>query len=176
MFAKRFEALLAANVAKTDLSRSPDDITQRFESLRGYRLLPAGRAKNVTHLSPAQMAAAILSVATVKPGFAGLAGKVLSGLRPVGARQASFQGCATLGVAVESLIGNPVLANSLLELRVSDSEIYTNAQLRTREHLSYRVSGVSTRPGITALTVILYCPSSKAADFINPRMPHFEAE
>jgi hypothetical protein len=49
MFAKRFESLLSAELAKTDLSqRQPDDIALRFESLRGYRLLPAGRSKNVT--------------------------------------------------------------------------------------------------------------------------------
>jgi hypothetical protein len=52
MYAKRFESLLAAEVGKTDLSqRAPDDMAQRFESLRGYRLLPAGRTKNVTPLS-----------------------------------------------------------------------------------------------------------------------------
>src|SRR5260370_6201078 len=140
MFAKRFESLLSAEVAKTDLSqRPPDDIAQRFESLRGYRLLPAGRTKNVTHLSPAQMAAAVLSIATVKPGFAGLAGKTLSGLRPVGGVQASFQGCATLGDAVESLLENPVMLASLLELRVYDSEIYINAH--GRGAITYRSGG-----------------------------------
>ncbi len=85
MYAKRFESLLATEAGKTDLSqRTPDDMAQRFESLRGYRLLPAGRTKNVTPLSLPQMAAAILAIATVKPEFAGLAGKTLSNLRPVG--------------------------------------------------------------------------------------------
>lgn len=43
MYAKRFQSLLAGEVGKTDLSqRAPDDMAQRFESLRGYRLLPAG--------------------------------------------------------------------------------------------------------------------------------------
>jgi hypothetical protein len=61
MYARRFESLLADEVGKTDLSqRAPDDIARRFESLRDYRLLPAGRAKNVTPLSFVQMAAAIL--------------------------------------------------------------------------------------------------------------------
>jgi hypothetical protein len=128
--------------------------------LRGYRLLPAGRTKNVTHLSPAQMAAAVLSVATVKPGFAGLAGKVLSGLRPVGGVQASFQGCATLGVAVESLLGNPVLADSLLELRVSDSEIYTNAH--GRGAITYRSGGsVMTAYYVHQNAVSLFQPGAE---------------
>ena len=131
MFARRFESLLAEEVAKTDLSqRAPDDMPQRFESLRGYRLLPAGRTKNVTPLSLAQMATAILAIATVRPGYAGLAGKTLSSLRPVGGVEASFQKSATLVSAVECLLQIPVALDSLLELRVSDSEFYTNAHGR----------------------------------------------
>src|ERR1700722_17338018 len=92
MYARRFESLLAEEVGKTDLSqRAPDDMPQRFESLRGYRLLPAGRTKNVTPLSRSQMAAAFLSGATTRPGFAGLAAKVLSDLRAAGGERASFQ-------------------------------------------------------------------------------------
>ena len=83
MYARRFESLLAEEVGKTDLSqRAPDDIPQRFESLRGYRLLPRGRTKNVTPLSLAQMATAILAIATVKPGYAGLAGKTSAAFAP----------------------------------------------------------------------------------------------
>ena len=76
------------------------------------------------------MATAILAITTVKPGFAGLAGKTLGSLRPVGGAEASFQKCATLGSAVECLLQNPAALDSLLELRVSDSEIYTNAHGR----------------------------------------------
>ncbi|MEY2527467.1 MAG: hypothetical protein QOE73_2238 [Verrucomicrobiota bacterium] len=131
MYAKRFESLLAGKVGKTHLSqRAPDDMRQRFESLRGYGLLPAGRTKNVTPLSHSQMAATILAIVTAKPGYAGLAGKTLSGLRPVGGLEASFQKCATFGNAVEALLQNPAALDSLLELRVSDSEIYTNAHGR----------------------------------------------
>ena len=32
------------------------------------------------------------------------------------------------------------------------------------------------RPGMTAFTVILCTPSSSAADFMSPMMPHLEAE
>jgi len=131
MYARRFESLLAEEVGKTDLSqRAPDDMPLRFESLRGYRLLPSGRTKNVTPLSLAQMATAILAIATVKPGYAGLAGKTLSSLRSVGGVEASFQRCVTLGSAVQCLLQSPAALDSFLELRVSDSEIYTNAHGR----------------------------------------------
>ena len=127
MYARRFESLLAGVVGKTDLGqRAPNDMPVRFESLRGFRLLPSGRTKNVTPLSLPQMATAILAIATVKPGYAGLAGKTLSSLRPVGGLAASFQECATLGLAVQCLLQSPAALNSFLELRVSDSEIYTN--------------------------------------------------
>jgi hypothetical protein len=131
MYARRFESLLAEEVGKTDLSqRAPDDMPSRFESLRGYRLLPSGRTKNVTPLSLTQMATAILAIATVKPGYAGLAGKTLSSLRSVGGVEASFQRCVTLGSAVQCLLQSPAALDSFLELRVSDSEIYTNAHGR----------------------------------------------
>jgi hypothetical protein len=131
MLARRLETLLAQEAAKTDLARRPpDDMPRRFESLRGYRLLPTGRTKNVTHLTLAQIAAAILSVATVRPGYAGLAGTILTKLRPVGGIDASFQTCANLGSAVEHLIENPAGCDSFIELRISDSEIYTNANGR----------------------------------------------
>ncbi|WP_441234480.1 methylamine utilization protein MauJ [Bradyrhizobium sp. 930_D9_N1_4] len=118
-------------VGKTSLSqRAPDDMAQRFESLRGFGLLPAGRTKNVTPLSLSQIAATILAVVAVKPGYAGLAGKTLGGLRPVGGIDAAFQQCATLGQAVEMLLQTSAALDALLELRVSESEIYTNAHGR----------------------------------------------
>ena len=60
MLARRLKSLLTKEAADTDLSkRAPDDIARRFESLRGYRLLPAGRTKNVTHLTLTQIATAV---------------------------------------------------------------------------------------------------------------------
>lgn len=116
MLARRLESLLAVETAKTDLSpRMPDDMVQRFESLRGSRLLPVGRTKNATHLSRVQMAAAVLSTVTVRPGFAGLAATILSKLQPVGGAAASFHGCATLGDAVERLLEDPDARKALLE-------------------------------------------------------------
>jgi len=131
MFANRFASLLTDEGSNTDLApREPADIYHRFESLRGYRLLPIGRTKNVTHLSSAQMAAAILSTVTTKPGFAGPAATMLKGLRPVGGTAASFNGCGSLGEAVGCLIENSEALASFVELRVSDSEIYTSAHGR----------------------------------------------
>ncbi len=74
MLANALASILSEEFRKTDVSGwTHGDISERFEQLRGYRLLPTGRTKNVTHLSPAEIAAGILSMATVKTGFAGLA-------------------------------------------------------------------------------------------------------
>jgi hypothetical protein len=76
MLAKRLASLLTEESRKTDLSEKAfDDIAERFEKLRGFRLLPIGRTKNITHLTTAQIVAGILSIATAKPGYAGLAAK-----------------------------------------------------------------------------------------------------
>lgn len=131
MIAKRLETILANEARKTDLSqRSPADMVQRFQSLRGSRLLPKGRGKNAQHLSLAEIVAGIFSIATVKPGFSGLASKVLKDLRPVGGIEYSFERCATFGKAVETVLDNPDTLNSLIEIRVSDSEIYKNGYCR----------------------------------------------
>jgi hypothetical protein len=131
MLARRLESLLAGDVIRTDLSqRMPDDISQRFESLRGYRHLPVGRTKNATHLSPTQIVAAIFSIGTVRPGYAALAATILKDLLPVGGADASFRGSATFGKAVECLLEDPSAFESLLEVRLSDREIYTNAHCR----------------------------------------------
>jgi hypothetical protein len=82
MLARQLETLLAEEFGKTDLSECmPGDVAQRFDSLRDYRLLPTGRTKNVTHLTVPHIVSAILSLVTVKPGFAGLAAKVLASRR-----------------------------------------------------------------------------------------------
>jgi hypothetical protein len=47
---------------------------------------------------------------------------------------------------------------------------------RLRVALLMAREGVSMSPGTTALTVMPYRPSSNAADFMRPMIPHFEAE
>lgn len=162
MFARRFESLLAGEIANTDLSqRAPGDMAQRFESLRGYRLLPRGRTKNITHLSVSQMCAAILASTTDKPGYAGLAGRTLSGLRPVGGAASSFQKGATLGQAVASLLQDTTALNSVIEVRVSNSEIYTNAH--GRGVITYRSDGgqIATTYYVHPNAVSLFGPGAE---------------
>ena len=127
MLANRLVTLLGN--AAVGMSLSPPshaDITERFESLRGFALLPAGRQKNIQHLSLTQIIAAILSLATTKPGLAGLAAKSMMDLRPVGGFEIAFERCTHFGEALERLIESPFALKSLIEVRVSDGEIFTN--------------------------------------------------
>jgi len=49
MLAKRLASLLTKESRKTDLSEwAFDDIAERFEKLRRFRLLRIGRTKNIT--------------------------------------------------------------------------------------------------------------------------------
>jgi hypothetical protein len=128
MISKRLETFLAIASAKVDISqRSPADMVQRFQALRGYGLLPKGRGKNAQHLSPTQIVAGILSIIPVKPGFAGLVSKVLMNLRPVGGVNASFKQCPTFGKALEAILEAPDALDSIIAIRASDSEVGINS-------------------------------------------------
>lgn len=156
MLAKQLEAILANEAGKTDLShRSPADLMQRFQNLREYELLPESRGKNAQHLSLSEIVAGILSIATVKPGFSGLASKVLKDLLPVGGIELSFERCATFGKAIEAILDNPNALNSLIEIRLSDSEIYTNGPCRaTIEYLSGDTKKTANYVGKLAVSLL----------------------
>lgn len=140
MLANALASILSDEFRKTDVSGwAFADIAERFERLRGYRLLPTGRTKNVTHLSPAEIVAGILSAVTVKPGFAGLAAHTLIRLNPVGGPSASFHGGETLGQSLQALVTNSEALSDLIEVRISDSEMYTNAHGRAA--ITYQSDG-----------------------------------
>lgn len=140
MIAKHLESIIAEEVRKTDIpQRSQADIVQRFQHVRGFGLLPRGRGKNAQHLSPKEVAAGVLSIATEKPGFAGLAAQILLNLRPVGGVGASFQSSKTFGKAIEQIITDSNALKSLLEVRMSVSEFYKNSN--GRASIQYEMNG-----------------------------------
>jgi hypothetical protein len=143
MFARNLETFLRGEFETTGLHHRPfEDISQRFETLRGYRLLPQGRDKYTTVLTLNQIVAGVLALVTQKPGFAGLSALTLKDLRPVGETAASFEACASFGDAIGVILSSPVARKAVLEVRISDSEIYTNAH--GRASIEYLV-GDSTR-------------------------------
>lgn len=105
MFAKSLEYILAERLQGSDfLPDGIPEVSARFESLRAYGLLPRGRENRVKRLSNAEIAAGILSLVSLRPGWAGHAAIVLKDLRPVGGQQASCWGAETLMAAIETIL------------------------------------------------------------------------
>lgn len=101
--------------------RGAFDLTQkRFESLRGYGLLPRGRENAGVRLSGEQIANAVLGFCHPLPGFAGHASLILGDLRPVGGLRASYRGATQLSGEIAKLIeeGDPKRSLSRLTLSV----------------------------------------------------------
>ena len=125
MIAKRLEALIMDTAG-----RSETEMVQRFQKLRDSGLLPKSRGKNADDLSHDEIFSGILSVIAARPGYAGLTAKFLRDLRPVGGVEASFADAKTFGKAIQALFNDPDALNALLEIRVSDSEVYKNSHGR----------------------------------------------
>jgi hypothetical protein len=77
---------------------------KRFESLRGYNLLPRGRENANVRMSNEQIANAVLGFAHPMPGFAGHASLILGDLRPVGGPKGCFENASDLKRVVAALI------------------------------------------------------------------------
>ena len=121
MIAKRLENLLAD---ATQLHHS--ELVQRFQNLRDFGVLPKSRGRNAEELSSEAIASGILSIVSDRPGFAGTSAIVLQKLRPVGGVSASYAGCGNFLRALVHLIEDEQAIENLVEIRISDSEIYTN--------------------------------------------------
>ena len=99
--------------------RAFEETQKRFESLRGYALVPRGRENAGVRLSNEQIARAVLGFVHPLPGFAGHASLCLGDLRPVGGAEASFRKEPTLRDAVAALIGTGDENSDLLRLTLS---------------------------------------------------------
>lgn len=128
MFAKNLEALLSELCEKSDVSPGhPKDIAVRFDALRGCSLLPRGRKYRGKILTVNQIAAAIFSLASSEPGWAGHAGIILSNLRPVGGPDASFLGSVNLLQAIEFLLSDSNARSRVIGLSISLAEVAINS-------------------------------------------------
>ncbi|OEC93380.1 methylamine utilization protein MauJ [Rhizobium sp. YK2] len=96
-----------------------DQTQRRFETLRGYDLLPRGRENAGQRLSDAQIANAVLSFGHPLPDFGGHASLIFGDLRPVGGEHSSYLGTKTLRDAVAALIGGARGVSDLVRLTLS---------------------------------------------------------
>jgi hypothetical protein len=125
MKAKQLETTIGS-----ELGLGEAEMVQRFQSLRDMRLLPVSRGRNAEHLTRSGIVSGLLSVVAERPGFAGLTTKILRGLRPVGGPKRAFAQAETFAGALEAALDNETLLSSVLEIRITDNEVYTNSNGR----------------------------------------------
>jgi hypothetical protein len=128
MFAINLASLLFELSAGSDMgARTPAEMLERLESLRGYRRIPSGRERRVQQLTSTEIAAAILGLVPPNPKWAGHVSLVLSSLRPVGGAAASFKGAVTLQETIEKILTDATARKSVIRLMVSGAESGTNS-------------------------------------------------
>lgn len=142
MRAKQLEAMLSE-----ELEIGEAEMVQRFQKLRDYRLLTTSRGRNAEDISYQEIVLGLCSIVAERPGFAGHTATILRDLRPVGGSDSAFAKAPTFGQAMVALLENETLLDTLVEIRISDSEIYTNSHGRAaivfkdrdRENVTYYV-------------------------------------
>lgn len=136
MLAEQLETILRELCRKADASLPEQgEITTRFSALRGYGRLPRGRENRGRPLSDCQIAAAVLGLASVLPGWAGHAAAILERLQPVGGVGAGFGRAATFGDAIVATLQDAGLRGSVIAVRMSLAEGGTNSNgLASVEH------------------------------------------
>lgn len=159
MIARQLEAILEDEISNIHMSSQPyGHVSTRFDKLRGYNLLPKGRVRNAKHLTHEEIAAGILSLVAPEIGFSGHTALILKSLHPVGGPDAAFQNAETFCKALEAIVANPAVLETLIKVTVSDSEIYTNSHGRAaiyyksgdEEKVTYYVdrhAGTLLKPG-----------------------------
>jgi hypothetical protein len=128
MYAKNLERILYLLCKNSDVSHStPDEFSERFESLRGSALLPRGRERRESLLDNKQISAAILGLVSMRPSWAAHGAIVLADLRPVGGTGASFFDAPSLSDAVQVLLENESARKGFVRLFTTLSETGTNS-------------------------------------------------
>ena len=125
MIAKQLEVILG-----TELKVGEAEMVQRFQKLRDARMLPVSRGRNAEDVTPDAIVSGLLSVVAERPAFTAQVVKMLRQLRPVGGSVKAFAGGNTLGEALSSALNDKATLDTVKEIRLSESEVYTNAHGR----------------------------------------------
>ncbi len=144
MFAKNLEITLTSLSEKSDVSGvSPNEMADRFKTLRANRKLPYGRERRDQALTNGEIAAAILGLASNNPEWAGHVAIVLCNLRAVGRVDASFFGNSTLQKSIERILTDVTARKSVIGLTISGAESGTNSHGHAT--LSYGFSALGVK-------------------------------
>jgi hypothetical protein len=128
MYAKNLTRILGLLNQNSDVSySSPQEMEQRFESIRRYGRLPRGRERRDEKLSSYHIAAAIFGLVPTHPGWAGHVATVLEGLRPVGGADASFFMAETISDVVSVLLADKDARTSFIRMTLTIAETGMNS-------------------------------------------------
>jgi hypothetical protein len=125
MIAKQLEVTLG-----TELNVGEAEMVQRFQNLRDARMLPVSRGRNAEDITVDAIVSGLLSIVAERPAFAAQVVNMLRHLRPVGGSANAFAGANTLGQALFAVLNDEATLDTVKEIRLSESEIYTNAHGR----------------------------------------------
>ncbi|RTL50060.1 MAG: hypothetical protein EKK40_13780 [Bradyrhizobiaceae bacterium] len=92
---------------------------QRFETLRGYGLLPRGRENAGVRLTDEQISSAVLGFLPTLPGWAGHVSLLVGGLCAVGGPSASVRESKTLLRSIAAVIANDEACRSVVSFALS---------------------------------------------------------
>lgn len=162
MYAKNLERVLYLLCEHSDLSHSAgDEFAERFKSLRGSALLPRGRERREDPLTNKQIAAAVLGLVSLRPGWAALGAIILADLRPVGGTGASFFGAPSLSDAVQMLLEDELARKRFIRLSTTLCE--TGKHSNGGAMISYERDGTTCRAYfVSKLAVSLLTPGREA--------------
>ena len=116
MYARPLSEILHRALAEPEAF---DDTLKRFESLRGYGLLPRPRESAGVRLSDEQIASAVLGFVPILPEWAGHVSLFLGSLCAVGGPTASFRGTVTLLDSIASVIAEDEACRSIISFSLS---------------------------------------------------------
>lgn len=98
------------------------DMVTRFQALRKSSLLSRSRGKNAEDLSHDEVVSGILSMVSVRPGYAALAAKVIRDLKPVGLPEDAFARAPSLGEALLRALEDPSVRATISQITLSDAD------------------------------------------------------
>jgi hypothetical protein len=128
MYAKNLARILGFLCQNSDVSySSPQEMDQRFDSMRRYGQLPRGRERRDEKLSGQHIAAALFGLVPTHPGWAGHVATVLNGLRPVGGADASFRMAETISDVAVVLLKDEDARKSFIRMTLTIAETGMNS-------------------------------------------------
>jgi hypothetical protein len=107
------------SIIESEMFVGSSEMTQRFQYLRNYGLLPNDKGQAARDLSNDEIVSGILSVLDMRPSYAGLIAKCTKSLLPVRGVTYSYRGARNFGEALCLMLEN---SEDVIEIKVKGIE------------------------------------------------------